>query len=649
MLNKFLIQLQKRTAISGLMSRFQDLFAADPSGHTVFSDSAFSALLQFLEQGDASYQNVAVQAAVKWSASAQKVMLRNVLAKRGLKTSSCLWAYRQARGGTEELLRDYPVPDMAFMQILLLKETDPGQSVPFLVERFLTRRDVPEELRAASRLCILRLLDTGASPELVRSLQSRYPGVEIFHQWRPSIPGVRPAVSRVAHSGPIDFHQLIRSVHDMRELSSLTRTAYILSLFYVPLSDKEWRALCLSHTDELFLQRLQLAGILESANGGMMLASDSNKQTVVRKFLYESYPLAQESVRRNRAERLREERERKVRTSELDRQALEMVPDGIICVDPNGMLYYMNRTAEIMLNENGSLRTRLFGEVPLEEALRRYSRESVRSRAAASLDQDGHATEIFGDRVIITNHVKRFEVELGPQVMLLRDTTDQYLIDDEIGKLYRHELKAALDVMGVGLDTVKDLVGQGSTGEALEFLDQVESKRVELASMLEERIDFIRLHSDTFRVKPAKVNINLVVDKCINNYRDAAAAKGMSIQSDHLQTTGLLVRGEERFLERALDNIVRNAVKFCDKGARITVSVGQEAFDAVVRVQDTGPGIAPEDLGKVFRLGFTTGGSGRGLYLARRIVRAHGGRIDVKSSPGDGTTFTLRLPVLTES
>lgn len=649
MLTKFLQQLQKRTAISGLLSRFGGLFTTSSSGQTTFSDSSFYALLHFLEQGDASYQSLTVQAGVNWSNSAQKVMLRNALAKRGFKTASCMWAYRQVRGGTEELYGDYPVPDMAFMQILLLKETDPAQSVPFLVERFLTRREVPEELRAASRLCILRLLDAGASPEMVRSLQSRYPGVEIFQQWRPTIPGVRPGPSRAASSGPIDFHHLIRSVHDMRELSSLTRTTYILSLFYIPLSDKGWRSLCLSRTDELFFQRLQLAGVVETANGGMMMASDGAKQNVVRKFLYESYPLAKESVRRNRAERLREEHEKKVRSCELDRQALEMVPDGIVCVEPNGMLYYMNRAAESLLHENRPLRERLFGQVPLEEALRSYSKEAVRSRVTASSEQDGHTAEIFGDRVIIANHVKRFEVELGPQVMLLRDTTDQYLIDDEIGKLYRHELKAALDVMGVGLDTVRELTEQGNTEEALEFLQQVEQRRQELSRMLEERIDFIRLHSDSFRIKPAKVNINLVVDKCINNYREAAATKGITIQSNHLKTHGLMILGEERFLERAVDNILRNAVKFCDKGARIDVSVGQESFDAVVQIQDTGPGIPPENLGKVFRLGFTTGGSGRGLYLARRIVVAHRGRIDVKSSRGEGTCFTVRLPVLTES
>jgi len=470
-----------------------------------------------------------------------------------------------------------------------------------------------------------------------------------LRQWRPVIPGRSLDANRGLNGGPIDFHQLVRSVHDMKELSSLTRIVYLVSLFYVPLSDKEWRSLWLSQTDQLFFDRLRQATMVESANGGYVLSTDPSKQTVVKKFLYESYALAKESVHRRRAERLREDRERKVRNSELDRQALDMVTDGIICVDRTGLLYYMNRAAESMLNENRGLRERLFGERSLEDALRSYSIEGVLSRIRAFIREDEHRAEIFGDRVVIASDGKQFEVELGSQVILLRDTTDQHLIDNEIGKLYRHELKAALDVMGVGLSTVKQLIVEGRTEEGVEFLDQVEAKRVELFSMLEERIDFIRLHSDSFHIRPSTVNMNLVVDKSVTDYREAAAAKGVTVNSNHLHTTAIQVPGEERFLVRALDNILRNAVKFSPTGKEIKVSIGSASLEAYVKVEDSGPGIPPENLGKIFHLGFTTGGTGRGLYLARRIAAAHGGRIEVKSKLGNGAVFTLWLPLMEES
>jgi signal transduction histidine kinase len=404
----------------------------------------------------------------------------------------------------------------------------------------------------------------------------------------------------------------------------------------------------LSLTDLIFFQRLKLAGIVEHQDGGLLLSTEAAKQTMVKTFLYESYPVAKESVNRHCTERLREERERRVRNSELDRQALEMVPDGIICVDRTGLLYYMNPAAESILDENRHLRERLFGSQSLEEALRRYCRDGVLSRIAASMRDDPDSTAIFGDRIAITSGAKRFEVELGQQVVLIRDTTDQFLIDQEIGKLYRHELKAALDVMGVGIDSAKELLKQSRGEQALEVLEQAEKKRGELLTMLEERMDFIRLHSDAFQIHATLVNLNLVVDRCVNNYREAALTRGIKIRSNHLHALAVMVRGEERYLVRALDNIVRNAVKFSQKDSEISVLVGTETMEAFVRVHDSGPGIPPENLGKIFQLGFTTGGTGRGLYLARRIAAAHGGTIEVKSNPGSGATFALRLPLAPE-
>ncbi len=648
MLNKFFKELEKRPALNGLLSRFEHLFERDPAQHPRFSDKAFDALLAFLENGEASFQNVAVQAGVKWSASSQKVMLRNTIIRRGFLTPSCLWAYRQLRGSTDEIYQEFPSPEMGFMQILLLKETEPTQSVPFLIEHFLTRREIPEELRAASRLCILRLLDSGVTPEQLKALRSRYSEIEILYQWRPGIPGRHLDLNHAGSPPAIDFHQLIRTVHDMKELSSLTRTVYLISLFYIPLNDREWRSLLLSRTDQLFFQRLLHSGVMEAHNGGFLLSPETTKQTVVKKFLYESYTLAKESVNRNRIERLKEERERRVRSSELDRQALEMVSDGIICVDRTGLLYYTNPAAERILSENKPLRERLLGSGSLEEVLRRYSRESVLSRLRASM-RDDDSIQIFGNRAVIKSGVKRFDVEVGPQVVLIRDTTDQYLIDEEIGKLYRHELKAAIDVVGVGLDSARLLVKEGRVEEGIEFLDQVEEKRKELFTMLEERIDFIRLHSDAFQIRPTSVNLNMVVDRCVVSYREAARSKGVSIASNHLHIEPVHVRGEERFLVRALDNLIRNAIKFSGKGAEVKITLGEANREAYVRVEDTGPGIPSENLGKVFQLGFTTGGSGRGLYLAKRIAAAHDGRIELKSKPGSGASFTLRLPLLTEA
>lgn len=651
MLRQFIKQMEKRTPLNELISRFSGMFQNTHLNHPRFTEASFHELMNFLEHGEASYQSPAVQAAVKWSDSSQKVLLRNTLSRRGFVSPVCLWAYRQVRGNAEVLFKVYDSPEMAFMQILLLKETDLSSAIPVLIERFLLPKETPEELRNAARLCILRLLDAGVSPDQLKTLQKRYPGVALLHQWRA---GIYPVVTSGRGSpvaSPVDFHALVRSVRDVSELSSLTRTLYVLSLFYIPLTEKEWASLMLGRADFRFFQQLRTAGIVEEYEGGFLLSSEPARQNVVRKFLYEAYVPARESLHRRQEERVREDRERRVRNSELDRQALDMVPDGIICVDRKSSLYYLNVAAERMLSENQQLRARIFGEGSLEEVLKNYERDKLLANVTDAFKTESHDQEnqVFGDRVAIGVDGKRFEVELGPQIILIRDVTDRHLIDKEIGKLYRHELKAALEIMGAGLETVRQLLDTGNIEEGIRTLGQVEEKRKELSSMLEERIDFIRLHSDTFRIRPTPVNLNLVVDTCINNYQAAAQAKKVKLTSNHLHTLGFHVRGEERFLVRALDNIIRNAVRFSSAGGEVRVSLGGEDLDALVRVDDNGPGIPPENLGKIFQLGFTTNGSGRGLYMAKRIIQAHNGRIDVKSKPGNGTSFTIRLPLLVEA
>ncbi|MGA2239947.1 MAG: ATP-binding protein, partial [Candidatus Bathyarchaeia archaeon] len=97
---------------------------------------------------------------------------------------------------------------------------------------------------------------------------------------------------------------------------------------------------------------------------------------------------------------------------------------------------------------------------------------------------------------------------------------------------------------------------------------------------------------------------------------------------------------------RVLTNLILNAVQAMPKGGKLTIagSRGDESF--AVAVQDTGVGIAPENLGRVFNPFFTTKAQGQGLGLAvcKRLMEAQGGTIDVTSQVGEGSTFTLKIP-----
>lgn len=643
MLNQFIIELQKRTKIETIISKFSNLFDSN-SLSLCFSNDAFRNLLCLIADGSPAQLNVAIQAGVRWANSVQRMSLRKAICSRGLITPACLWAHKNLRGGFEPLLKRFNEPEMSFMQILLLRHIDPSISVPFLLENFLQQKELPEELKNLSHQCVLTILSNGVTPELLRSIQTRYPRIEILRNWKPKIPYNKAAHKIKPTCGADDFHQLLRSVLDFDELSTLTRVLYLTWMFYVPLSDRDYGKLWLNSEDSDYFQLLSGSGIVERTTLGYMLTSDISRQRLARRFLFETYPLAKESIQRSRSAKIKEERERRVKTSELDRQALEMAPDGIICVDIGKSLYYLNPASEKILHDEPWLQNCLFGDGYFEDSIKKYSKDNILTNLKSLKQNTGISTQIFGNRISIEFQGKHFDIELGPQVILIRNTTDQNLVNREIGKLYRHELSAAIDVMGLGIDSAKRLIIQGSTEESIKILDQVENKRLELFRMLEERIDFIRLHSDSFQIQPHPLNLNILVDRCVENYSEAAANKKVRIGSNHLEGTGIFVGGEERFLRRAIDNLIRNAIKFCKQGGNIFITLESLNNEARFSVEDDGPGIPPNHLGKIFQLGFTTGGSGRGLYLAKKIAQAHRGRLEVKSEVGNGACFTLSLP-----
>ena len=109
--------------------------------------------------------------------------------------------------------------------------------------------------------------------------------------------------------------------------------------------------------------------------------------------------------------------------------------------------------------------------------------------------------------------------------------------------------------------------------------------------------------------------------------------------------------GDESRLRQVLTNLVSNALVHTPADAAVTMSVAQQNGNVVVTVADNGPGMRPEVVPHVFERFYRAdaarsparGGSGLGLSIADAIVRAHGGRIDVASAPGEGTAFTVRL------
>ena len=138
-----------------------------------------------------------------------------------------------------------------------------------------------------------------------------------------------------------------------------------------------------------------------------------------------------------------------------------------------------------------------------------------------------------------------------------------------------------------------------------------------------------------------------LVREVVERFRPAAAEKGIVID---LSGTGPIVRADRRQLGRVFANLVGNAIKYAPGPGRVDVTLAGDATEVAVTVADTGYGLAPADLARLFtryaRFHRDKGipGTGLGLYLSKAIVEAHGGAIVVVSEVGRGSTFTVRLP-----
>ena len=173
--------------------------------------------------------------------------------------------------------------------------------------------------------------------------------------------------------------------------------------------------------------------------------------------------------------------------------------------------------------------------------------------------------------------------------------------------------------------------------------------------MLNTLMDISEAESGAMQLRREPVRLEEVVARAVDLYRDVAEAKGVTLTVDDRGADPQggpldIVMGDRTRLEQVAANLIDNAVKYTPAGGRVDVMVGREDAQAVLSVRDSGPGIDPDELPRIWDRLFrgdasrSERGLGLGLSLVRAIIEAHGGTVEVQSEPRMGSTFTVRLP-----
>ncbi len=365
---------------------------------------------------------------------------------------------------------------------------------------------------------------------------------------------------------------------------------------------------------------------------------------------------------RDITDRITAERALRLETSRLS-LTLANIVDGVITTDSSGAITLLNSAALRIL---GTAESEVLG-LPLGEVFRlRLSDPSVDVDPVAQVLGSGVAWETGSSRkewrwldtvdgrqlrVVASIAPIRGSVDDAGLILVFRDVSKEFEVEElkrDFVSAVSHELRTPITSMKGFLDTV---LGDPEMPVEVrtEFLGVVRSQLKRLAGMVEKILQFSRLEAGQ-KMELAAFDLTALAGEIVAELSPISASRSVSIDWDG-PSLPVEVLADREQIRSVLVNLLTNAIKFTPDGGRVGIGVHAAEGETVVAVRDTGIGIRAEDLPNLFQRfyrapssGQHAPGTGLGLSIVKEIVQRHGGQIHVDSRPGEGSTFTVRLP-----
>jgi len=348
-------------------------------------------------------------------------------------------------------------------------------------------------------------------------------------------------------------------------------------------------------------------------------------------------------------------------TTDRLKQVVSTLPDPAIALDAEGQVILCNDLAVAML-----------------DALREGEQISSVIRAPTVLDalenvaKSGETTRVdYEQRVPLE---RRFEVYIAPLpvppgaadvkqepslLMMLRDLTQQERVERmraDFVAYASHELRTPLAAVLGFIETLQG-AAKNDTGAREQFLELMRNQANRMTRLIDDLLSLSRIELNAHVRPDSMVDLEPAVGTVLEYLAPLAKDSGIELETD-IRVPEAHVIGDRDELVQVFQNLVENAMKYGQSGKRVVVLVeagpasadGEETID--LKVRDFGPGIAPEHVPRLTERFYRVdvgqsrakGGTGLGLAIVKHIVNRHRGRLIIESQPGEGSTFTVRLP-----
>ena len=333
---------------------------------------------------------------------------------------------------------------------------------------------------------------------------------------------------------------------------------------------------------------------------------------------------------------------------------LACMVEGVLAVDAEGRILYVNKALSRLLDiEPEQARGR-----SIQEAVRHHE---VQEFVRATLRKDGPSER----EVLVPGKEERhLQLHGAPLVHPDEGRIGGLVVVNDITRLKRlervrsdfvanvsHELKTPITALKGCVETLSGDVPL--TAEEIARFTAIMSRHVcRLEAIVEDllRLSQIEFEAERGRIHRERTSLADVLRRVENAFTAAARAKRMTLNVKCPEDLSAVVNGP--LLERAIGNLVDNAIKYSAEDTPVSIVAQQDGNQIVIQVTDQGPGIEKRHLSRIFERFYRVdparsralGGTGLGLSIVKHIVLAHGGNITVDSAIGRGTTFTLRLP-----